>query len=308
MSIIDAVDVVRSLPDSYGLLSGFTREGVRRLTEAGAVFERLRAGVGQPIPDLIRSIEVELGLDVELAANESRGPARLASAQLRSFVDEIRTFLASDERGSVGSLLAWLDHAEETDELMPRPEPPEPGVVQLLTIHGAKGLEWDAVAVVRLVQEELPKRPRTTLGWLGFGVLPYDFRGDRDALPALDWDPAAPGDRPTLTKAIAAFKAANRAHQEKEERRLAYVAVTRARHDLMLTGSQWGGQRDARKPSVYLDEIVADDRARSDGRGRLGGEPVREPAGRHPAVAAGPVGLPRRSGTRGRRAGRGAHR
>jgi len=256
VSIIDAVDVVRSLPDSYGLLSGFTREGVRRLTEAGAVFERLRAGVGQPIPDLIRSIELELGLDVELAANESRGPARLASAQLRSFVDEIRTFLASDERGSVGSLLAWLDHAEETDELMPRPEPPEPGVVQLLTIHGAKGLEWDAVAVVRLVQEELPKRPRTTLGWLGFGVLPYEFRGDRDALPALDWDPAAPGDRPTLTKAIAAFKAANRAHQEKEERRLAYVAVTRARHDLLLTGSQWGGQRDARKPSVYLDEIV----------------------------------------------------
>ena len=190
---------------------------------------------------------MELGLDVELAANESRGPARLASAQLRSFVDEIRTFLASDERGSVGSLLAWLDHAEETDELMPRPEPPEPGVVQLLTIHGAKGLEWDAVAVVRLVQEELPKRPRTTLGWLGFGVLPYDFRGDRDALPALDWDPGAPGDRPTLTKAIAAFKAANRAHQEKEERRLAYVAVTRARHDLMLTGSQWGGQRDAAK-------------------------------------------------------------
>lgn len=256
VSIVDAVDVVRSLPDNYGLLSGFTREGVRRLTEAGAVFERLRAGIGQPIPDLIRSIELELGLDVELAANESRGPARLASAQLRSFVDEIRTFLVSDERGSVGSLLAWLDHAEETDELMPRPEPPEPGVVQLLTIHGAKGLEWDAVAVVRLVQDELPKRPRTTLGWMGFGVLPYGFRGDRDALPTLDWDPATPGDRPALTKAIAAFKAANRAHQEKEERRLAYVAVTRARHDLMLTGSQWGGQRDARKPSTYLDEIV----------------------------------------------------
>lgn len=256
VSIIDAVDVVRSLPPSYGLLSAFTPEGVRRLTEAGNVFERLRAAIGQPIPDLIRSIELELGLDVELAANESRGPARLASAQLRAFVDEIRTFLASDERGSVGSLLAWLDHAEETDELMPRPEPPEPGVVQLLTIHGAKGLEWDAVAVVRLVQEELPKRPRTTLGWLGFGVLPFAFRGDRDALPALAWDPAVPGDRAGLSKAITTFKAANRAHQEKEERRLAYVAVTRARRNLLLTGSQWGGQRDSRKPSVYLDEII----------------------------------------------------
>ena len=258
VSIVDAVDVVRALPADYGLLAGFTREGVRRIAEAGAVFERLRAGAGQPVPDLVRAIELELNLDIELAANESRGPARLASAQLRSFVDEIRTFLAADERGSIGSLLAWLDHAEETDELMPRPEPPEPGVVQLLTIHGAKGLEWDAVAVVRLVQDELPKRPRTTLGWLGYGMLPAAFRGDRDALPALEWDPAAPGDRRGLSKAITAFKAANREYQEREERRLAYVAVTRARSDLLLTGSRWGGQKEARRPSAYLLEIVAE--------------------------------------------------
>ncbi|WP_254359648.1 ATP-dependent DNA helicase [Microbacterium hominis] len=257
VSIIDALDVVRAVPAEYGMLSSFTAEGVRRLKDAGAVFERLRAGAGQPIPELIRSIELELLLDIELAANETRGPARLASAQLRSFVDEVRTFLAADERGSIGSLLAWLDHAEETDELMPRPEPPEPGVVQLLTIHGSKGLEWDAVAVVRLVKEELPKRPRTTLGWLGFGVLPYPFRGDRDALPHLDWTPESGGTRSELQKAITAFKSAGRAYQEAEERRLAYVAVTRARGDLLLTGSQWGGQKDARTPSPYLVEMIA---------------------------------------------------
>ena len=51
-------------------------------------------------------------------------------------------------------------------------------MVQLLTIHGSKGLEWDAVAVVRVVEGELPSAPRDTKGWLGFGVLPYCFRGD----------------------------------------------------------------------------------------------------------------------------------
>ncbi|GAA1959023.1 ATP-dependent DNA helicase [Microbacterium deminutum] len=257
VSIVDALDVVRVLPADHGLLSGFTAAGVRRLKEAAAVLERLRGAVAQPVPELIRAIELELGLDIELSANESRGPARLAGTQLRSFVDEIRTFLAADDRGSIGSLLAWLDHAEETDELMPRPEPPEPGVVQLLTIHGAKGLEWDAVAVVRLVQDELPKRARTTLGWLGFGVLPYPFRGDRAALPSLAWDPDLPTDRRGLQGAIAAFKAQSKDYQEREERRLAYVAVTRARSELLLTGSQWGGQKEARKPSAYLEEIVS---------------------------------------------------
>ncbi len=257
VSIVDALDVVRALPADYRLLSEFTEEGIHRLKAAGAVLERLRSAVAQPVPELIRTIELELGLDIELSANESRGPARLAGTQLRSFVDEIRTFLAADERGSIGSLLAWLDHAEDTDELMPRPEPPEPGVVQLLTIHGAKGLEWDAVAVVRLVQDELPKRSRSTLGWLGFGVLPYVFRGDRAALPSLAWDPGEPTDRRGLQGAITAFKAESKAFQEREERRLAYVAVTRARSDLMLSGSRWGGQKEARKPSAYLEEIIS---------------------------------------------------
>ncbi|WP_345803404.1 ATP-dependent DNA helicase [Microbacterium sp. AZCO] len=254
VSIIDALEFVRRAPDDYRLTADISPAGRARLREAGELFERLRRAVGQPIPDLIRMIELELRLDIELAANEARGPARLASSRLRSFLDEVRSFLLADDRGSVASLLAWLDHAEETDELMPRPEPPEPGVVQLLTIHGSKGLEWDAVAVVRLVESELPKAPRTVSGWLAFGVLPYALRGDRDALPQLAWD--LPDDTGDLAPAIEAFREADRAHQEREERRLAYVAVTRARSDLLLTGSHWAGQQSARKPSRYLVEML----------------------------------------------------
>ncbi|QTV79811.1 3'-5' exonuclease [Microbacterium sp. NIBRBAC000506063] len=153
------------------------------------MLERLRHAITQPLPELIRLIELELRLDIELAANETRGPARVASTQLRAFADEVRAFLAADERGTIGSLLAWLEKAESSDELMPRAEPPEPGVVQLLTIHGSKGLEWDAVAVVRMVADELPSRPTDTSGWFGFGVLPFPLRGDRDALPTFEWIP-----------------------------------------------------------------------------------------------------------------------
>lgn len=253
-SLVDALDFITRQTDGHGWLASITPEGRARLREAGAVFAGLRRSIGAPIPELIRLIEAELRLDIELAANESRGPARIASAQLRAFTDEIRGFLAADESGSVSSLLAWLDHAEQADEFAPRTEPPEADVVQLLTIHGSKGLEWDAVAVVRLVTDELPSLPRDTKGWLGFGILPSEFRGDSAWLPVLGWRGAET--QQDLKAAIEAFVADNRARQLDEDRRLAYVAFTRARDHLLLSGSSWSGTKRPRRPSVFLEEAA----------------------------------------------------
>jgi len=279
VSIVDAVDFVRTARDDYRLLQRISPTGRARLRSAGEMLERLRRASGQPILELIRTIEAELRLDIELAVNETRGPARVAATQLRAFGDEVRQFLVADDRGTISSLLAWLDKAEMTDELMPRTEPPEPGVVQLLTIHGSKGLEWDAVAVVRLVEDELPGRIADAQGWFGFGVVPFGLRGDSDALPRFTWDPQsardAAGDDPRkrekaaldslaagVTKAyphggaLRRFKDDYRDYQRAEERRLAYVAVTRARTDLLLTGSHWSGQKNMRRPSPYLLEAI----------------------------------------------------
>ncbi|WP_311417138.1 ATP-dependent DNA helicase [Microbacterium sp. ISL-103] len=273
LSIIDAVDVLRGLSDDYRLLTRITPEGRARIRAAGEMLERLRRSSSLPLPDMLRLIEMELRLDIELAANETRGPARIAATQLRAFTDEVRTFLAADERGTISSLLAWLDKAESTDELVPRPEPPEPGVVQLLTIHGSKGLEWDAVAVVRMVEGELPSRPTDTAGWFGFGVLPFALRGDTAALPTFEWiepvdeelDPAKrlkagiaslTSRSKTAPGALTVFKDSYREYQQEEERRLAYVAVTRARTDLLLTGAHWAGQKQPKAPSPYLLEAI----------------------------------------------------
>jgi DNA helicase-2/ATP-dependent DNA helicase PcrA len=255
-SLIDALDFVQRHSPDHGWLEGFTPQARVRLRDAAAVFAGLRRAAGMPIPELVRLIEIELRLDVELAANETRGPARVASAQLRAFVDELHAFLAADESGSIANLLAWLDHAEQLDEFAPRTEPPEDDVVQLLTIHGSKGLEWDAVAVVRLVKDELPSMPRDTKGWLGFGILPYGFRGDARWLPALRWERDAAPTQQDLKAAIEEFVAANRARQLDEDRRLAYVAVTRARDHLLLTGASWSGTKRPRSRSVFLTEIA----------------------------------------------------
>ena len=256
-SLVEALDFVARHPLDHGWLAGFTETARERLADAGAVFAGLRRSVGLPIPELVRVVETELCLDIELAANEARGPVRLAGDQLRAFVDELHGFLATDESGSLPNLLAWLDRAERLDEFAPRTEPPEDDVVQLLTIHGSKGLEWDAVAVVRCVEDELPTRFRDGKGWLGFGVLPYGFRGDAPWLPRLRWERHDAPTQQDLKTALDDFAAALRSRHVDEERRLAYVAVTRARDHLLLSGASWSGTKSSRAPSRFLHEIAA---------------------------------------------------
>ncbi len=255
-SLIDALDFVGRQSDEHGWLTAFTPDARSRLRDAAAVFAGLRRAAGIAVPDLVRLIEVELRLDIELAANDARGPARIASDQLRAFVDELQGFLAADGSGTLPALLAWLDRAERVDEFAPRTEPPEDDVVQLLTIHGSKGLEWDAVAVVRAVEDELPAKPREGLGWLRFGVLPYAFRGDRAWLPRLAWDEDEAPTQQALRDALTDFGDALKARQLDEERRLAYVAVTRARDHLLLTGSAWAGTKAPRAVSAFVVEIA----------------------------------------------------
>jgi DNA helicase-2/ATP-dependent DNA helicase PcrA len=127
--------------------------------------------------------------------------------------------------------------------------------VQILTIHGSKGLEWDAVAVPRMVEGGLPARPQEgSSGWLGFGRLPYEFRGDAAELPRLAW--RRQETQKDVTTAIDAFKEQVKARNEDEERRLTYVALTRAKHDLLVSGSFWAGGVRPTEPSRYLRDLV----------------------------------------------------
>ncbi len=249
-SIVDALDFVATAKENHSQLTGFTEAGLERLRSAGRQLQFLRSRGGLALLDLVRLVEQELLLDIEVAAN-SRNVRVFAN--LDAFHDEVSNFLAADDLGTLGSMLSWLDRAERKDSMGPRSEQAEPGSVQLLTIHGAKGLEWDAVVVPRLVKDELPGSSREGLGWVRFGKLPYDFRGDRDHLPVLDWF-----GHPTqkhVNDSLSAFKDALAVRHHEEERRLAYVAFTRARHDLLLTGSFWAGNSE-RPPSRFLTELA----------------------------------------------------
>ena len=96
-------------------------------------------------------------------------------------------------------------------------------------------------------------------GWMGStSTFPFPLRADADDLPPFtvgDLSPAVT-DKPLLTETMTAYKEALGRQSLREERRLAYVAFTRARHDLLLTGSHLSKTASKpRRPSRFLTEL-----------------------------------------------------
>ncbi|SEH75344.1 MULTISPECIES: ATP-dependent DNA helicase [unclassified Leifsonia] len=249
-SLVDALDFVVEAPAGHSRLDGFSPPGLERMRDAGRRLDHLRSRAGLDLLDLVTLVQQELLLDIEVAANET---AQLGHASLDAFAEQVASYLAVDDQATLGSFLSWLAEAEQRDNLAPRSEDPEPGTVQILTIHGAKGLEWDVVAVPRLVDGELPGPPQSRKGWLSFGQLPNEFRGDSAELPVIAWRTAET--QKDVHESIAAFEEENVARHLEEQRRLIYVAVTRAKERLLLSGSYWSTQTRPRGPGSYLLEL-----------------------------------------------------
>jgi len=261
-SIVDGLDALLDDRLDWDALDAFTSEGLRRLRDAAALLRELRSRAGLPLLELVRHVEEALGLDVEVAANETR---RTGPANLRAFRDEVESFLATDETATLRAFLAWVDRVLASEERIGvAEEPAQPGVVQLLTVHAAKGLEWDVVALPRMVERDFPAAMRDASGWLGFGQLPHEFRGDAATLRRtawFEWGQAA--DRKELRERFTSYRQALQARHELGERRLAYVAITRAKRDLLVSGSFWPGIYDRstkryrpRSPSAYVAELL----------------------------------------------------
>ena len=247
-SLVDALDLLVDFEKAT--LYGMSDESLRRLREAGQFLRDLRSQTGLPLIDFVKFVSRELQLDIELAANP-----RLVNpmAHLNAFFGMVANYSANSS-AYLGAFIEWLDFAESREKLDVPTVTQKKGVVQVLTVHSAKGLEWDYVAVPNMVTGEFPQKPKNTKAWFTSGVLPYELRGDRDSLPQVDltW-PAKPAD---FGKVKDQLSADMKTHLEREERRLAYVAFTRPKKELLLTGSVWKNSGGARTISPYVLELL----------------------------------------------------
>ena len=247
---VDQASLVEAL-DDLGPASDYSPDGYSRLAALSIELRGLRQRLGGPLPELVAEVEHVTGVGVEVAARADR--ARVGRAHLDRFLDEAARFAADADEATLGAFLAFADAAEieenglEAGEAVVAAER-----IQVLTVHGAKGLEWDLVAVPGLVEKVFPAEPKAVDWTRTRQLLPAPLRGDRADLPHLEVTAA---DRVQLADHLDQHATLVRERHRTEERRLAYVAITRARSMLLTSGYAWDNAKDPRQPSAFLVEI-----------------------------------------------------
>jgi len=236
--------------DDLGDPAGYSAIGHARLRTLADELRYLREHVSRPLADLIAEVERTLSLDIEVAARPG-GDLASARADLDAFTDVAATFAGDQPEPTLGAFLAYLAAAQQEEFGLETGRVGESDTVKLLTVHAAKGLQWPAVFVPGLAagdrSQVFPARPRVSTRWIDNArLIPFSLRGDVADLP----------DLPSLEpEALAAFTAACAARDLAEERRLGYVAATRAAFWLGCSGYWWGEATAPLGPSVFLTEV-----------------------------------------------------
>ena len=216
---------------------GLGTAAVRAFERFMATMTSLRQKVDQQIPvgDLLEAILHETGYLESLEA-ERTIEAQGRTENLEELVEVAREFDAREEQGGLDLFLQQVSLVADADT-----RKDDEGLVTLMTLHNAKGLEYPIVFIIGCEE----------------GIFPHSRSIDEGSL--------------------------------EEERRLAYVGITRAMRDLYLTHARRRavfGAQNYGLPSRFLSEIPPDLVDREGALQSIGAYAGAEPRGRATSWAA----------------------
>ena len=227
-------------------VTALSDEGRSRLTECRDELARLRGRAAKPLGEFLAEVMRTTGLLAELDASPDAERARATRRNLAAFLAEVHAFAPLEGELTLRSFLDYVSVMESLDREEWAPvQPSAEDSVKVMTIHQAKGLEFDTVFVPGLATDLLPDlQVQQNPAERGYS-LDFELRGDRRILP-------------TFRGNFRQFWLSLRKQEELEERRTAYVGLTRARRRLCVTGAHWYGEGlSPKKPSPFLDELAA---------------------------------------------------
>ena len=205
-----------------------------RVADLLVVARDAAAAPGATAEDVLWAVWARSGLAVRWQRESLRGDTAGAAADrdldaVVALFDSASRFVDRLPGAGPDVFLDFLaDQQIPSDTLAPRA--PAGEAVAIVTAHASKGLEWDVVAVAGVQEGSWPDLR-----------LRGSFLGSEHLVDVLGGAVGEPGPTGTLQRLLA------------EERRLFYVAVTRARRRLLVTAVE--SEREGEQPSRFLDEI-----------------------------------------------------
>jgi DNA helicase II / ATP-dependent DNA helicase PcrA len=225
-------------------VEGLSEEGRARLEECRQELTALRVEARRPVGEFLGEIIRRTGILTELDAHLDVAAAASARRNLAAFLDEVHAFSPVQGELTLRAFLEYVDAVENLDKQEWSPvQPSEEDSVKVMTIHVAKGLEFDHVFVPGLAKGLLPNTTIQHNPAERGRSMDFELRGDASYLPRYEGN-------------LSAFKKDLKQQEEYEERRTAYVAMTRARRTLHVTGAHWYAENmRAKEAGPFLREL-----------------------------------------------------
>ncbi len=230
-----------------------SKAALERIKNLHLEIQYLRAQAGDPLKQFVYRVASVSGLLIESISEPTR-IKRGMDSNLRSFFSLVSDFTALDGESTLFALLRWIEDSRKHETTIGITSVAHEGAVQLITVHSAKGLQFRVVGLPQMSEGIFPVSTGSDNWVTSPWVVPYELR-DEEMDSILKRYPIR--GREITNEDAKAYDEARKLADTFEERRLAYVALTRAEEMVFISSSAIDPSvTKQRKPSVFFNEVL----------------------------------------------------